>query len=79
MPISLEELDMLPARVSSRKGTLAVNGGDLYSMYEIDRIEDPYYRSRLSGRTCRKDWQINGTHGYDMRRARRQILALMGK
>jgi hypothetical protein len=69
-------LEALPVFLSMRRSLLAANGGDLYNLYDSARFEQRAHKSRLAGTACRKDWQINASHGHDLRRTRRAVRAL---
>jgi hypothetical protein len=77
MRVNLEHLETLPSFVCMRLSVLKIFGGTLDSTYDIHG-EEMNGTSRLAGHSCRKDWQINGTHGCDMRRVRRQVRAMKG-
>ena len=78
MGLNIERLEALPTRLSMRESALKIHGGDLASMYDIHG-EDGDGTSRQAGHSCRKDWHSYGSHDSDMRRARRQARALMGR
>jgi hypothetical protein len=77
MRVNLERLDQQPVFVPMRLGVLKVFGGPLDSTYDIHG-EEGDGTSRQSGHSCHKDWQINGNHVSDMRRARRHVRAMKG-
>jgi hypothetical protein len=77
MRVNLEHLETLPSFVGMRLSVLKTFGGTLDSTWDIHG-EEMNGDSRSAGHSCRKDWQINGCHGPDMRRVRRQIRAMKG-
>lgn len=66
-------LEALPVSMSMRRSLLAANGGDLYNLTDSARFEQRAHKSRKAGTACRKDWRINASHAFDMRRARRTV------
>lgn len=55
---------MEPVKMSMRKTALTVFGGNLYSMYDVKRFENRFFRSRYASTTTRKDYRVNGSCNY---------------
>jgi hypothetical protein len=72
----VEELKMLPSRVSMRKGALRNFGGDLVDLYDSHRF-DSYVRSRDAGHCAHKDHTEHKVTRNKL--VRRQVRYLFGK
>lgn len=76
MRFDIDALEVMPSRVSIRKGALKEFGGDLNDLYDSPRF-DSYRRSRDAYHNSHKDHREHTVS--NVRNARRQLRLMMGK